>query len=136
MARPKIIVAYFLFYFIYLFYKMDTNVYTDQKTFNKAVKKAIDHLDDDDKDTNQTARMIVTLIMLSFYFWALLLALKVSDSQHRVLHIILALFTGPIYVLAYYLGMMEGMEGMGMSGMSGMSGLKRMTTASPGRDGF
>jgi hypothetical protein len=43
----------------------------------------------------------------------------------------LALFTGPIYVLAYYLGMMEGMEGM-----SGMSGMKRMTTASPGRDGF
>jgi hypothetical protein len=42
-----------------------------------------------------------------------------------VLHIILALFTGPIYVLAYYLGMMEGMEGM--EGMKGMS---------PGRDGF
>jgi hypothetical protein len=103
---------------------MDTNVCTDQKTFNKAVKKAIDHLDDDD-DTNQTARMIMTLIMLTFYFWALLLALKVSDSQHRVLHIILALFTGPIYVLAYYLGMMEGMEGM--EGMKGMS---------PGRDGF
>lgn len=104
---------------------MDTNVCTDQKTFNKAVKKAIDHLDDeDDKDTNQTARMIMTLIMLTFYFWALLLALKVSDSQHRVLHIILALLTGPIYVLAYYLGMMEGMEGM-----------KGMST-SPGRVGF
>ena len=96
---------------------MDTNVCTDQKTFNKAVRNAIDHIDDDDdKNKNQTARMIVTLIMLAFYFWALLLALKVSDSQHRVLHIILALFTGPIYVLAYYLGMMEGMEGMkGMS---------------------
>lgn len=101
---------------------MDTNVCVDQKTFNKAVKKAIDHLDDDDdKDTNQTARMIMTLIMLTFYFWALLLALKVSDSQHRVLHIILALLTGPIYVLAYYLGMMDGMKGM---------------STSPGRDGF
>ena len=110
---------------------MDTNVCTDQKTFNKAVKNAINHLDDDDdKDTNQTARMIMTLIMLAFYFWALLLALKVSDSQHRVLHIILALFTGPVYVLAYYLGMMDGMDGMdGMKGMKGMS-------TSPGRVGF
>jgi len=118
----KINTSIFYFILFYSFYKMDTNVCTDQKTFNKAVKKAIDHLDDDDNDTNQTARMIMTLIMLTFYFWALLLALKVSDSQHRVLHIILALFTGPIYVLAYYLGMMEGMEGM-----KGMS---------PGRDGF
>jgi hypothetical protein len=48
--------------------------------------------------------------MLTFYFWALLLAMKVSDPQQRVLHVIFALFTGPLYVLAYYLGMLQDMD--------------------------
>jgi hypothetical protein len=45
--------------------------------------------------------------MLVFYLWALLLAMRVTDPQHRVLHIILALLTGPLYVLSFYLGMMD-----------------------------
>lgn len=91
---------------------MDTNVCKDQDTFDRAVRHAIKHIDDDDKHKkNNVARMIVTLIMLTFYFWALLLAMKVSDPQQRVLHVIFALFTGPLYVLAYYLGMLQTMDG-------------------------
>jgi hypothetical protein len=45
--------------------------------------------------------------MLVFYLWALLLAMRVTDPQHRVLHIIFALLTGPLYVLSFYLGMMD-----------------------------
>jgi hypothetical protein len=87
---------------------MDTNVCTDQKTFNKAVRNAIYHMDDDEYGKkNHVARVIVTLIMLTFYFWAILLAMKVSDPQHRVIHVVFALCTGPLYVLAYYLGMMQ-----------------------------
>ena len=84
-----------------------SNVCSDQKTFNKAVKKALNHLDDEDKPKNQTSRIFMVLITLSLYLWAVLLALKVSDPEHRVLHVSLALVLGPVYVLAYYLGMMN-----------------------------
>ena len=91
---------------------MDTNVCKDQNTFDRAVRHAIRHVDDEDKNKqNKVARLIVTLIMLTFYFWALLLAMKVSDPQQRILHVIFALFTGPLYVLAYYLGMLQAMDG-------------------------
>ena len=92
---------------------MSSNVCNNQKTFNKAVRNAFHHLDDDDNtQQNQAAKVIVTIIMLVFYLWALLLAMRISDPQHRVLHIVLALLTGPLYVLAYYLGIMENMENM------------------------
>ena len=83
------------------------NVCSDQKTFNKAVRHAIRHLDEEDEPKNDTTKMIMTLIVLSFYLWAVLLAMKVSDKEHRVLHIKVALLTGPLYVLSYYLGMMD-----------------------------
>jgi len=85
---------------------MSVNVCNDQKTFNKAVRKAINHLDDDQNQTS-TSKLIFTLITLTFYVWALLLALKVEDKQHRVLHALFALLFGPFYVLAHYVGMME-----------------------------
>ena len=83
---------------------------SDQKTFNKAVRKAIEHIDDDDESNGFGVKLIASLIMLTFDLWALLLALKVSDKEHRVLHITLALLTGPLYVLSYYLGMMKHLE--------------------------
>ena len=86
---------------------MSTNVCNNQKTFNRAVKKAINHLDDVDEDQNQTSKLFLALITLTFYVWALLLALKVDDKQHRILHVLFALVFGPLYVLAYYVGRME-----------------------------
>jgi hypothetical protein len=86
---------------------MSTNLCGDQKTFNKAVRKAINHLDDDDQTQTSTSKLIFTLITLTFYVWALLLALKVEDKQQRVLHSLFALLFGPFYVLAHYVGMME-----------------------------
>ena len=83
---------------------------SDQKTFNKAVRKAIEHIDDDDESNGFGVKLIASLLLLTFYLWALLLALKVSDKEHRVLHITLALLTGPLYVLSYYLGMMKHLE--------------------------
>jgi hypothetical protein len=47
--------------------------------------------------------MIVALIYLVFSLWALFLALRVSDQTHRVLHVLLALVFGPVYVMSYYL---------------------------------
>lgn len=89
---------------------MSQNVCNDQKTFNKAVKKAIKHIDDDDENQNKTSKLFMVLITLFFYLWAVLLALKVSDKDHRVLHITLALLLGPLYVLSYYLGFINGVN--------------------------
>lgn len=91
---------------------MSTNVCNNQQSFNKAVRNAINHLDDDDenKHQNKVAKIIISVFMLVFYLWALLLAMRITDPQHRVLHIILALLTGPLYVLAYYVGMMENID--------------------------
>ena len=85
---------------------MSTNLCNDQKTFNKAVRNEIEHIDDSDNDNN-ISKTIVSIIMLVFYIWALLLSMRITDPQHRVLHILLALLTGPLYVLSFYLGMME-----------------------------
>jgi hypothetical protein len=87
-----------------------SNVCSDQKTFNKAVKKAINHLDDED-DKPKAGKMVMALILLTFYLWALLLALKVADKDHRTLHVTLALVTGPLYVMSYYLGLLSDMSG-------------------------
>jgi len=81
------------------------NVCENQETFDKAVRHAVKHMDDP-QDQNMVARMIVSIIMLTFYLWAVLLAMKASE-KHRVLHVLFALCTGPLYVLAYYLGMMN-----------------------------
>jgi hypothetical protein len=56
-----------------------SNVCSDQKTFNKAVKKAIHHLDDED-DKPKAGKMVMALILLTFYLWALLLALTKKTS--------------------------------------------------------
>jgi hypothetical protein len=88
-----------------------SNVCDNQQVFNKAVRDAVKHInDEDDNNSNSTAKMLMVLIGLSFYLWALFLALKVADKEHRVLHVTLALLTGPLYVLSYYLGMMSNPE--------------------------
>ena len=87
---------------------MDSNVCNNQQVFNKAVRNALNHLgDDEDSKLSPATNLIMALIGLSFYLWAVLLALKVSDKEHRVLHVTLALLTGPLYVLSYYLGVMN-----------------------------
>lgn len=87
-----------------------TNVCSDQKTFNKAIRKAIDHIDDEEeeyKKKNPVATVILSLVMFIFYLWALLLAVKITDKEQRIVHIVLAFLTGPVYVMAYYIGMLD-----------------------------
>jgi hypothetical protein len=81
-----------------------SNVCQDQKSFNQAFENAVDNYGKDKCQSTgcKVTLAIITIVMLIFYIWAVLLALRVKDPEHRVLHIIFALMAGPIYVLAYY----------------------------------
>lgn len=52
-----------------------------------------------------TTYIIATLIYLIFIVWGVILAMRVPDKQQRIIHITLALFTGPAYVFGYYLSL-------------------------------
>lgn len=63
-----------------------------------------------DKDDNTSTSSgntiysaIVIFIYILFLFWAIILAMKVNDKDHRILHIALAILVSPVYVLSYYL---------------------------------
>jgi uncharacterized membrane protein (DUF106 family) len=94
---------------------------SNQDSYNQAFKKALNKYkkDEDIKkglrcDENDTGckvgMIIIFIIMIIFYLWAVILALKVSDPEHRTLHVLFALATGPLYVLAYYASTLGGKD--------------------------
>jgi uncharacterized membrane protein len=78
----------------------------DQKSYNKAFKNALNtyKLSENECKTDicKVKNTIFSIIVLVFYLWALLLASKVKDKEHRIMHFVFAILTGPIYVLSYY----------------------------------
>lgn len=86
------------------------NVCGSQDTFNRAVYCALKYnAKQKVKDLGNTVYVYLVLYFL-FLVWALMLALNVPSGPSRVLHVLFALLFGPIYVLAYYLGMMPGSQ--------------------------
>jgi len=92
---------------------MSSNLCMNQDSYNSAFKKALNQykkeedvkkgLRCDDNDTRcKVGMVVVSIIIFIFYLWALLLALKVEDTEHRTLHVLFALTTGPLYVLSHY----------------------------------
>jgi uncharacterized membrane protein len=82
------------------------NVCASQDTFNEAFKKAVKNYGQvPEKDKNlYTAVGIIYLVLT---IWAIILAMRISDSEHRVIHIIFAVLFGPLYVLSHYLAMIR-----------------------------
>jgi len=94
-----------------------SNLCQDQDSYDTAFKKALNKYKKDeeikygmrcsDGDVGcKVGVVVVFIIMILFYLWALILALKVNNSEHRTLHVLFALTTGPVYVLAYYASML------------------------------
>jgi len=80
----------------------------DQNQFNDSFKTAINKYKSDEmkKYESQSFRntcFIVTMTYLIFMIWAVILALKISKPDQRILHVTLALISGPAYVFAYYI---------------------------------
>lgn len=78
------------------------DVCSDQDTFNKSVRKAIKYVEKKDKPKGWVYIIMFSLLVL-LMFWAILLAMKVSDPNTRVIHFVLALVFSPFYVISYYL---------------------------------
>ncbi len=98
---------------------MSGNICMDQDSYNQAFKQALNQYKKDEKvkyrcsddDTGCKASVVImSIIMIIFYLWAILLALKVRDSEHRTLHVLFALATGPLYVLSHYASMLGGSD--------------------------
>lgn len=76
----------------------------DQTTFNSAVKKALDsYTTNDDTKSGKIAPIVLAVIYIVFLIWALILAMKVEDRDHKTLHIFFAITAPPLYVLSHYL---------------------------------
>ena len=78
----------------------------DQETFNKALDtyqtvKEVELEEDMKKNRGMISAALV--IMLLLLIWAVTLALRVQDSEHRVLHVFLALLTSPLYIISHFL---------------------------------
>lgn len=81
---------------------------TNQNQFNDAFKTALDNYKSDemkkyDSQYFRTTCFIFSLTYLIFMIWAVILALKISKPDQRILHVTLALISGPAYVFGYYI---------------------------------
>ena len=88
---------------------MSTNVCTDQATYDAAFKNAVNSYQKRDQCQTKTCKVtmaIVSILMLFFSIWAIILAMRVQDKEQRIIHFIFAIALGPIYVLCYYSSML------------------------------
>jgi hypothetical protein len=83
---------------------MSENVCSSQNVFNDAFKNAVHNYEKNDCNTTEcvVTTVIFTIVMLVFFVWAIMLALRIKNQEQRVLHLLFAITMGPLYVLAYY----------------------------------
>lgn len=100
-------------------YNSSAPVCDNQQDFNVAFRKALKHNMKEDVKKMGVWLYIYMILWLVFFVWALCIAMKVAPSgPDRTLHLVFAMVFSPIYVIAYYLGMMQSGSGM-MFGMCG-----------------
>lgn len=80
-----------------------SNVCADQATFNTAFREALKYNQDENMKPIRDNKYI-GIVWLVFFIWAMSLALR-APAEQRVLHVLLAFVFGPVYILAYYIGM-------------------------------
>ena len=78
---------------------------TNQADFNKALRTGIKYTNK--KNKNRQWTWMYTALWAIFFVWGILLAMKIPTGQMRSLHTVLAIVFSPVYVLAYYLGMLK-----------------------------
>ena len=84
----------------------NVNVCTNQKAFTQALKAASEHFSNESKEymeKNKNKLAMCVLLYLVLLVWAVLLAMRVQDKEHRVIHTVIALVCPPTYIIAYYL---------------------------------
>ena len=83
----------------------NNSVCDNQQNFNKAYSKAVDHYLNKSTKLTTGQRVVMSLLLIlqiAFIIWGIILALKMPPAN-RPVNVTLAILTGPIYVIAYYL---------------------------------
>lgn len=93
----------------------------NQSDFNIAVRKALKYNMKEDMKKAKPWIYVYMVLWAIFFVWAVIIAMKVAPAgAERTEHLVFAMVFSPIYVIAYYLGMMGNNIGMGF-GMCGGS---------------
>ena len=79
----------------------------NQADFNKAFHKALEHNNRENYKKSKPWMYVSVLLWVIFFVWALMLAMKVTPGPERQVHLVFAMIFSPVYVLSYYLGMMQ-----------------------------
>lgn len=95
------------------YYDPNSDVCSNQSDFNMAFKNAIKYTNDENMKKARPWLYVYLGLWTVFFVWAILLAMKVQAGPERVEHLVFAIVFSPVYVIAYYLGMIGGQSGMG-----------------------
>lgn len=98
-------------------YDPNQDVCTNQDDFNHAVRKALKYNMKEDVKKAKPYMMTYVIIWLVMLIWAVMLAMQVPVSDGRTIHLVFAITVSPVYIISYYLGMMQTKGGMGCGGM-------------------
>ena len=75
----------------------------DQNSFNIAFKKALDDYNGKNVKNYNVIMGVSAAIYLILLIWAIFLAIKIPDRDHRTLHIFFAIACPPLYIISHYL---------------------------------
>lgn len=99
------------------------SVCDNQNDFNVAVKNALKYNVKETEKKMKPYIYVMLVLGVIFLVWAILLAMQVAPGPGRVVHLVFAMMFSPMYVIAYYLGMLQSSEiKMGMCGCSAGTG--------------
>jgi len=78
----------------------------NQDTFNTSFREAVKAYDKHEKPKNWIL-IVSVLIYLVFIIWAVILVAKMSPSDDKNKHYVLAILFSPAYIISYYVNDMQ-----------------------------
>ena len=91
------------------------NVCNTQDSFNVAFNKALKATAEDDMKKSKPWMYVYVVLWLTFFIWALVLAMQVAQGPNRLIHLVFAMVFSPVYVLSYYIGVLGDKSSASMS---------------------
>lgn len=79
------------------------SVCDSQADFNQAFKKALDDYNGKNVKGYNTGMAVAAVIYLLLLVWAVVIAMKIPDRDHRTLHIFFAIMCPPLYIISHFI---------------------------------
>lgn len=86
---------------------MSQNICNDQENLDRALTKALNDYTGKTMEINNGWVVLYLILFFVFLFWAVTLAFKLKKSSERVIHLIFAIMTSPLYIICYYLNILK-----------------------------